>query len=576
LNLKSSLKLLRPLHGTHGNAGAKTGKELMLYLLNAFPLNWSAESLEKLSAFVRRMGKIEPFFEGHVERVCFYALNFGKFIGLSERELRQLYLAAFFHDAGKVSLPPEILRKNGPLAPEEFKIIESHPTQGAKLCLMFGPLEEISSLVALHHEKLDGTGYPNGLTGKDIPLLARILAIIEIYDALRSERCYKGAFSLQKSLEILRAEVLAGHLDRELVYEFVRFGQSHVGHPEILKEDFFRAEKESATLSAVRAESDIATGSVESSGSEVQERPVTVLVAEDDPDQLEIIKTILSQNRYRVMVAADGEEAMKQLAQEPVDIALLDIMMPKMSGLEVCRKIRKDPRQANIYVIFLTALAGAEERVGGLELGANDYIIKPFYLPDFSARIRVGEKLIHERRNMEKRAAEDPLTGLYNQRMFEERLRHEFERAKRYGRPLSLMMIDIDDFKQVNDQYGHHWGDAVLREIARILKEKTRKSDILVRYGGDEFTLMLPEASIAVALQTADKLRTEIKAALFRPDSGPSFSVTVSVGVSSTLAGNYKDGAAFLHDADAALYRAKRKGKNRVESRVNDEDAAAS
>src|SRR2546422_353861 len=399
------------------------------------------------------------------------------FIGLSERELRQLYLAGFFHDAGKVSLPPEILRKNGPLAPEEFKIIESHPTQGAKLCLMFGPLEEISSLVALHHEKLDGTGYPNGLTGKDIPLLARILAIIEIYDALRSERCYKGAFSLQKSLEILRAEVLAGHLDRELVYEFVRFGQSHVGHPEILKEDFFRPEKESATLSAVRAESDIATGSVESSGSEVQERPVTVLVAEDDPDQLEIIKTILSQNRYRVMVAADGE---------------------------------------------------------------------------------------------------DPLTGLYNQRMFEERLRHEFERAKRYGRPLSLMMIDIDDFKQVNDQYGHHWGDAVLREIARILKEKTRKSDILVRYGGDEFTLMLPEASIAVALQTADKLRTEIKAAIFRPDSGPSFSVTVSVGVSSTLAGNYEDGGAFLHDADAALYRAKRKGKNRVESRVNDEEAAAS
>src|SRR5437867_2160351 len=462
----------------------------MLYLLNAFPLNWSAESLEKLSAFVQRMGKIEPFFEGHVERVCFYALNFGKFIGLSERELRQLYLAAFFHDAGKVSLPPEILRKNGPLALEEFKIIESHPTLGAKLCLMLGPLEEISSLVALHHEKLDGTGYPNGLTGKDIPLLARILAIIEIYDALRSERCYKGAFSLQKSLEILRAEVLAGHLDRELVYEFVRFGQSHVGHPEILKEDFFRPEKESATLSAVRAESDIATGSVESSGSEVQERPVTVLVAEDDPDQLEIIKT--------------------------------------------------------------------------------------FYLPDFSARIRVGEKLIHERRNMEKRAAEDPLTGLYNQRMFEERLRHEFERAKRYGRPLSLMMIDIDDFKQVNDQYGHHWGDAVLREIARILKEKTRKSDILVRYGGDEFTLMLPEASIAVALQTADKLRTEIKAAIFRPDSGPSFSVTVSVGVSSTLAGNYEDGAAFLHDADAALYRAKRKGKNRVESRVNDEDAAAS
>src|SRR2546427_4022035 len=236
------------------------------------------------------------------------------------------------------------------------------------------------------------------------------------------------------------------------------------------------------------------------------------------------------------MVAADGEEAMKQLAQEPVDIALLDIMMPKMSGLEVCRKIRKEPRQTNIYVILLTTLAGAEERVGGLELGANDYIIKPLYLPDFSARIRVGEKLIHERRNMEKRAAEDPLTGLYNQRMFEERLRHEFERAKRYGRPLSLMMIDIDDFKQVNDQYGHHWGDAVLREIARILKEKTRKSDILVRYGGDEVTLMLPEANIAVALQKAGKIRTQIKAGRFPPHPRPFFFLNLSVGGSFTFA----------------------------------------
>src|SRR6266566_2847746 len=160
----------------------------MLHLLRAFPLNWSTESFKKLSAFAQRMAQIEPFFEGHVQRVCFYALNFGKYIGLPEKELRQLYLAAFFHDAGKVSLPPEILGKNGPLTPEEFKIIESHPMQGAKLCLMFGPLEEISSLVALHHEKLDGTGYPNGLTGKDIPLLARILAIIEIYDALRDRK----------------------------------------------------------------------------------------------------------------------------------------------------------------------------------------------------------------------------------------------------------------------------------------------------------------------------------------------------------------------------------------------------
>ena len=510
------------------------------------------------------MVHIEPFFEGHVQRVCFYALNFGKYIGLPENELRQLYLAAFFHDAGKVLLPPEILGKNGPLTPEEFKVIETHPALGAKLCLALGPLEEISPLIALHHEKLDGTGYPNGLTGNDIPLLARILAVIEIYDALRSERCYKGAFSLQKSLEILQGEVLAGHLDGGMVNEFVRFGQNQY------------AKGSTTLLSAVRAKSDIALDSVESSGSEVQEKPVTVLVAEDDADQVEIIKTILSENRYRVIVARDGEEAIKLLAHEPVDIALLDIMMPKISGLEVCRKIREDPRHQNIYVIFLTALAGGEERVRGLKLGANDYVDKPFYLPELLARISVGERLTHERRKMVKQAAEDPLTGLYNRRMFEERLSHEFERAKRYGRTLSLMMIDIDDFKVVNDRYGHQWGDAVLSEIAHILKEKTRKSDILVRYGGDEFTLMLPEVSIAAALQTADKLRREIKAAIFRPDSEPSFSLTVSIGVSSTSADNYRDGQAVLNDADAALYRAKRNGKDRVESRVEDQAATGS
>ena len=516
---------------------------------------------------MNRMAKVEPYFEAHIQRACFYALNFGKGIGLSESELRRLYLATFFHDAGKVSIPAEILQKPGPMTREEFKVMEAHPTLGAEICLKLGPLEEIAPLVGAHHEKLDGTGYPNGSKGSDIPPLARILAIIEIYDALRSERCYKLPFALERSIEILRSEAAAGHLDRGLVDAFIKFGESHYVDPDILAVDFFR-EAASSTAGSGLARPDSREMPREEAAGESRDQgePLTILVAEDNADQLEIIQTILTKGRYRVVSAVNGQEAMERLAREPVDIALLDIMMPKLTGLEVCRKIREDPRLRNIYVIFLTALVAGEDRVKGLEMGANDYITKPFYIPELMARISVAERLTHERREMERQAAHDPLTGLYNRRTFEERLGPEFDRAKRYGRPLSILMIDVDDFKRVNDKYGHDWGDVVLKEVARVLREKTRKSDIPARYGGEEFIMMLPEIALEGAEQAAEKIRQEIDGLRFNPNSLPPFSVTVSVGVASSSSRSYEDSRAAVKDADLALYRAKRNGKDRVES----------
>ncbi|HEY2990641.1 MAG TPA: diguanylate cyclase, partial [Candidatus Binatia bacterium] len=506
----------------------------MLYLLRPFPLSWQGESQQRLEAFTDRLAKVEPYFEAHVQRACFYALNFGKWIGLSEKELRLLYLGTFFHDAGKVSIPSEILQKPGPLTPEEFAVMRNHPTLGAEICLKLGPLEEIAPLVACHHEKLDGTGYPRGLTAKDIPFLARIVATIEIYDALRSERVYKQPFSLEKSIEILRAEGNAGHLDRGLVDEFIKFGEAQYVDPEVMAVDFFRDIK-SAPTAGTPAEAE--TGARRSAAAEAtaQDPQLTVLVAEDNPDQMEIIQTILGQSRYRLVCANDGVEALEHLARETVDIALLDIMMPRLSGLEVCRRIREDPRLKNIYVIFLTAMTTGDDRVKGLELGANDYITKPFYVPELMARISVGERLTHQRREMEQQAAHDPLTGLYNRRMFEERLAHEFARTKRYGgRPLSILMIDADDFKNINDKYGHDWGDIVLKGVARVIGERTRKTDISARYGGEEFILMLPEVGLEGALHAGEKLRQEITGLQFEPQSADPFSVTVSIGVAST------------------------------------------
>lgn len=538
----------------------------MLYLLRPYPLLWEGEDHKRLAAFADRLAKVEPYFEAHVQRACFYSLNFGKWIGLSEAEMRQLYLGTFFHDAGKVSMPPEILQKPGPLTPEEFEVMKTHPTLGAEICLKLGPLEEIADLVACHHEKLDGTGYPRGLKEKDIPFLARIVATIEIYDALRSERVYKQPFSLEKSVEILRAEAAAGHLDRGLVDAFVKFGESQYIDPQILAVDFFR-EPEIPTARTTQTAPAAAGAEAPKEAPEDagEDEPLTVLIAEDNPDQLEILQTILSHGRYRVLTAVDGEEAWQKLAAEPVDIALLDIMMPKITGLEVCRRIREDPKLKNMYVIFLTAMVSGEDRVKGLELGANDYMTKPYYVPELMARLSVGERLTHQRKEMEKQAAHDPLTGLHNRRMFEERMGHEFERARRYGRPLSVLMLDVDDFKKINDRYGHHWGDVVLQAVARVMGERTRKSDISARYGGEEFILMLPEIALEGAMQAAEKLRQEIASLKFDPDSGPSFSPTVSVGVASMSARRYESSQAVVQDADEALYRAKRAGKNRVE-----------
>ncbi len=531
----------------------------MLYLLRPYPLNWEGEDRRRLEIFIDRLSKVEPYFEAHIQRACFYALNFGRYIGLSDAEMRLLYLATFFHDAGKVSIPAAILQKPGPLTHDEFEVMKTHPVLGAEMCLQLGPLEEIAPLVGAHHEKLDGSGYPQHLTEKDIPFLARIVATIEIYDALRNERSYKPPFSLEKSVEILREEAAAGRLDKNLIDAFVKFGESQYIDPQMLAVDFFREPevdvRSSRAAPVAQPKADLSTAT--------EGGQLTVLIAEDNPDQMEILQTMLGQGRYRLVCAMDGEEAWEKLASEPVDIALLDIMMPKITGLEVCRRIREDPRLKNIYVIFLTAMVSGEDRVKGLELGANDYMTKPYYVPELMARLSVGERLTRERREIETQAARDPLTGLHNRRTFEERLSHEFERAKRYSRPMSILMIDVDDFKNINDRHGHPCGDRVLRRVAEVIGARTRKVDIAARYGGEEFVVLLPEIGLEGGIQAGEKLRQEIAAIRF--DEPADVSPTVSIGVASTSARPYHDAATVVQDADLALYKAKGRGKNRVE-----------
>jgi diguanylate cyclase (GGDEF)-like protein len=293
-------------------------------------------------------------------------------------------------------------------------------------------------------------------------------------------------------------------------------------------------------------------------------KPLTVLVIEDHPDQRDLLAIVLQREGYRVVTAANGVEALEKLGQQSVHIALSDIMMPKMDGFELINKIRSNPALKHIYLILITARIQEGDRVRGLDLGADDYITKPFSFSELLARVRVGTRVVQYQQHLEYQTQVDALTGLFNRRAFENKAEEEFERAKRYHHHLSLLILDIDNFKIINDTYGHHGGDAALIRISESLREKTRQSDFPCRYGGEEFVLILPETDQESALQVASKVHEEIRSSTFGTPNRP-FALTVSVGLSSTSTKHYSDWRQMLEDADQALYGAKNSGKDRIE-----------
>lgn len=292
--------------------------------------------------------------------------------------------------------------------------------------------------------------------------------------------------------------------------------------------------------------------------------PLTVLVIEDHPDQRDLLAIVLQREGYRVITAANGLEALEKLETEKVQIALSDIMMPKMDGFELIKQVRSNPSFKSIYLILITARIQEGDRVRGLDLGADDYITKPFSFSELLARIRVGSRVVQYQQHLEYQTQIDSLTGLFNRRAFENKMNEEFERSKRYHNPLSVLLLDIDNFKTINDTYGHHGGDAALVRISETFRERTRQSDFPSRYGGEEFVLILPETDQESALQVASKIHDSIRASSFGTTARP-FTLTVSIGVSSTSARFYSNWRELVDDADRALYIAKNSGKDRIE-----------
>ena len=286
----------------------------------------------------------------------------------------------------------------------------------------------------------------------------------------------------------------------------------------------------------------------------------TILIVDDNPDKLGLLEAAFSLAGYNVTTATDGDEALAAIESYQPDLVITDVMMPRMNGYELAQRIRANPLTKFIPVIMQTAASKrAEDLRRASEVGALGYITDPTDLDLMLARTRTLLEFKAYLDSCEEAAFTDHLTGLANRRRFERQLEREVGRVLRFERPFTLLMIDIDNFKSLNDTFGHDVGDDAIRRISRVLREGTRGIDLAARIGGEEFAVLLVETNQSAGMEVAERLRVAIKA-LETPSGGR---ITASFGVAECPT-DAQTASGILKAADVALYEAKRNGRDRV------------
>lgn len=286
-----------------------------------------------------------------------------------------------------------------------------------------------------------------------------------------------------------------------------------------------------------------------------------VLVIDDSPTCRRVIAHLLEEEADEVIQAEDAESGLAAARHRRPDLVLLDLNLPGRDGFDVIRTLKADPRTAAIPVIFLSAIADTRVKVRGLDLGAVDFVTKPFEEIDLRARVRVALRSKTMRDLLEQRAHLDALTGLGNRHALDDRLRADWASCRRRAAPLALLVADLDGFKEVNDRLGHPAGDAVLRGVARALRESIRDGDFVGRYGGDEFVIIAPDCDAEGARLLADRCTSRIGTIRPGPDpEGPAVSASLGVGISTDADDTPED---LLRRADRSLYEAKSASRNR-------------
>jgi diguanylate cyclase (GGDEF)-like protein len=299
-----------------------------------------------------------------------------------------------------------------------------------------------------------------------------------------------------------------------------------------------------------------------------------ILVIEDSPVYRHLITSHLREWGFEMVVAKSGEEGWEILERgDSPKLALMDWVMPGMDGAQICRRLRqRNASDSYVYSILLTSRDSRADLMKALEAGADDYLAKPFDEHELKARLLVGmrivglqEELIAARERMRYDATRDSLTGLLNRREILESLGRELARSRRERQSLSVMMVDIDHFKRVNDELGHNAGDQVLKEVAKRLRLKLRVYDGIGRYGGEEFLLILSGCDLTSALIRADEIRSAVSSTAVTALKTPR-RITLSMGLAVAEGDSTIEMDALLHQADCALYKAKNSGRDQIQS----------
>ncbi len=294
--------------------------------------------------------------------------------------------------------------------------------------------------------------------------------------------------------------------------------------------------------------------------------PSFTLLIVDDEKYNRALLTELLQDDYHIIVAKNGIQALEKAREHLPDLILLDVLMPEMDGLAVIRSLKASDLTRHIPVIFVSALDSVADEERGLELGAVDYITKPFHPPIVRVRVRNHLQSVHQRRLLEQLAMIDSLTEIPNRRRFAEVYEREWRRCMRSASPLSLVVVDVDYFKIYNDTYGHAAGDVVLKQVAKAIGAALRRpADFVARYGGEEFVVLLPDVDAANARNIAESIRQEVAdQKIPYPESATGPWLTVSLGGATRIPKQYDVDAALFDLADHYLYQAKGNGRNRV------------
>jgi putative two-component system response regulator len=573
------------IEGLHAGADAFLTKPLnsaeLLVCLRTAERILSLETRDlAIFALAKLAESRDPETGAHIERVQSYSrllaqelCHLGKYHGIIDPEfIRLIYQTSPLHDIGKVGIPDPVLLKRGKLNHTEFEVMKTHAELGAQTldaALQRFPnakfLQMARDIALTHHEKFDGTGYPNRLVGSQIPLCGRIVALADVYDALTSRRVYKAAMSHHNARNIIFEE-RGRHFDPDIVDAFIQCEKQFIAIGDQLKD----ADEEQIPLTVPSA-------------APVDKSPDTVLLVDDDPEQLEALRTMVEQGGYAVLTATDGEEALHVLAEHRPRLILADWAMPRMDGLSMCRSIRAMNDSQYVHIVLMTVHAKKCGLIEAFDAGVDDFLTKPVAELDLLASIRAGfravalhDDLLRRSRGsdalnvqlsglnnrLEKLAITDDLTGLYNRRHAMIRLEEHWALADRYRRPLSVFVVDIDHFKEINDTYGHAAGDAILQQVSGILRQNTRATDIVCRIGGEEFLVVCPSETAYEAAVCAERCREAVAQYSFRIGQ-KTIRVTISIGV-STKRPELKQCSDLLREADEALYDAKRSGRDAV------------